>query len=107
CRKPSPRPTARYTARSYRLVAAALRGMPRAVARVVGADDPRHQRMAHDVLLGKAHDRDIVEASQSLERVRKPRASTGRQIDLAWIPGHDHTRAFAEPGQKHLHLHRC
>ncbi len=54
-----------------RLVVAA-RG---AVARLVGADDPRHQRVAHHVLFGEAHDRDVVDPAQRFERVGEARAA--------------------------------
>ena len=62
--------------------------------------------MTHDILLGEAHDRDVFDTTQRFERVRKTRAGAGRQIDLARVAGHDHARALAEPGEKHLHLHR-
>ena len=62
--------------------------------------------MTHDILLGEAHDRDVFDTTQRFERVRKARAGAGRQIDLARVAGHDHARALAEPGEKHLHLHR-
>ena len=43
---------------------------------------------------------------QGFERLGQARAGARRQIDLGRVAGHDHARALAEPGQKHLHLHR-
>ena len=57
-----------------RLVAAAG---GRALARLVGRDDARHQRVAHDVLVGEAHDADAVDAAQR-RRARRPGPSACR-----------------------------
>ena len=62
--------------------------------------------MSHDIFLGEMYDGDIVEAAQRFERVGEARARARRQIDLARITCHNHARAFAETGQKHLHLYR-
>ncbi len=45
-------------------------------------------------------------SARSVERFGEAGAGPRRQIDLGRIAGHDHARAFAEPGQEHLHLHR-
>ena len=45
--------------------------------------------------------------SSSRTASARPGCLAGRQIDLARIAGDDHAAVLAEPGQKHLHLHRC
>ena len=54
----------------------------RAVARLVGADDAGDQLVPHDIAVGKADDRDALDASRGFERLGEAGAGPGRQIDL-------------------------
>ena len=78
----------------------------RAFARLVGAHDAGDEFVADDVAVGEADDGDALDLGQGVERLGQTRAGARRQVDLGRIAGHHHARTLAEPGQKHLHLHR-
>src|SRR5437588_12858097 len=94
CRRRRPRLTvARRKPRSCRLVGAA----GSAVARIIGADNARDERVANHVLLGGGHDRDILEAAQRLERIGEAGAGADRQNDLARVGGADSACTLTPP----------
>src|SRR6185436_13846172 len=75
-----------------------------ALVAVIGFHDLGDQVVTHDVLGRKADDVDACNIFQDRNGVREPRLIGAHQIDLRGIARHHHARAFAQPGQHHLHL---
>src|SRR5262249_61561275 len=73
---------------------------------LVRLDDPLHELVTDDVLVGELDERDAVDRREDLAHLDQAGCLLARQVDLGHVPGHDHLRAEAEPGQEHLHLFR-
>src|SRR5436190_20340770 len=71
---------------------------------LVRLDDPLHELVADDVLVAELDERNAVDRGEDLAHLDQPGCLLPRQVDLRHVAGHDHLRAEAEPGQKHLHL---
>ncbi len=56
--------------------------------------------------MGEHHLADALDAGEQPHRFGKAGGLAGRQVDLARVAGDDHAAVLAEPGEKHLHLHR-
>src|SRR5262249_1986151 len=74
----------------------------------VGLDDTCDELVADDVLMCERHVADSLDAVQQFDGLCKARCLAVRQVNLAWIARDDHAAVFAQPREKHFHLHgRC
>ena len=92
-----PRPPPRPAAQAF--------SAPAGRARLVGADDLGHQRVAHHVLGAETGEADPLDAAQDALGLDQPGSDAAGQVDLGGVAGHRHAAALAEAGQEHLHLH--
>src|SRR5687768_6776680 len=73
-------------------------------ALVVGIDDARDQRMAHDVLRAELGEGDAAHAVQDAPRFDEAALLSAREVDLRHVSVHHGLGAEADAGQEHLHL---
>src|SRR5216110_2734799 len=72
--------------------------------RVVSVDDPRDERVAHDVLRAELREGDAAHAFQDAARLDEAALVAARQVDLGHIAVDHRLGAEADAGEEHLHL---
>src|SRR5918999_6247768 len=120
-RRPSPSPTMRKVMTDREAASAHRRkeeapGTPRRgtaywietlfflLARVVGIDDARDQRVAHHVLRAELRESDAAHAVEDAPRFDQAAFLAAREIDLCHVAVDHRLGAEADAGEEHLHL---
>src|SRR4051812_4092910 len=71
---------------------------------VVGIDDARHQRVAHDVLRGELGEGDAADVGEDAPHFYQPAFLAAREVDLRDVAVHHRLGAEADTREEHLHL---